>query len=101
MLRSSKDIGDLVAAKRQQRNMTQAELARRVGVRQATISDVENGKADIRVGTLFAILNALDIGLMTDEHMMRMDRVVGLSSITGSRPAIDIDDHLERIRQRK
>lgn len=97
MLRSIKDIGDLVAAKRQQRNMTQAELARRVGVRQATISDVENGKADIRVGTLFAILNVLDVRLMTDEHMMRTDRDFRPTS----RPLVDIDDHLDRLRNRK
>lgn len=97
MLRSIKDIGDLIAAKRQQRNMTQADLARRVGVRQATISDIENGNADPRVGTLFAILNVLDVRLMTDEHMMRTDRDLR----PPSRPMVDIDEHIARFRRPK
>lgn len=101
MLRSIKDIGELIAARRQRRNMTQAALARQVGVRQATISDIENGNADPRVGTLFAILNALDIGLMTDEHMMRTHQDIGLSNVISSRPYVDIDEHLDRLRKRK
>ncbi|WP_025409135.1 helix-turn-helix domain-containing protein [Gemmatirosa kalamazoonensis] len=45
---------------REQRELTQLELAERVGVRQATISDLETGRAKtLRLTLLDALCNAL------------------------------------------
>lgn len=46
---------------REARTLTQAQLAERVGVRQATISDLETGKAKVlRLALLAALCAALD-----------------------------------------
>jgi len=41
------DMGERLRLKRVELGMTQRELARRVGVRLATISDLERGKRDM------------------------------------------------------
>lgn len=58
-------VGQRVQAQRKQRGLAQGELARLVHVRQATISDLENGQsAGLRAKTLYDIARAL--GATTD-----------------------------------
>ena len=51
--------GQLVEDARKKANITQAELARRIGSDRAYISRVENGKIEPKVSTFYRIMNAI------------------------------------------
>ncbi len=57
----SKEIGGKVSALRGKLDMTATELARRVGISQAQISRLENGKQGFRSYTLNRIAKALGV----------------------------------------
>ena len=57
----SKVIGAKIAGLRETLEMTTTELARRVGISQAQISRLENGKQGFRSGTLARIAEALGV----------------------------------------
>ena len=57
----SKVIGRKVSALRGKLNMSATELARRVGISQAQISRLENGKQGFRSNTLNRIAKALSV----------------------------------------
>lgn len=52
--------GDVVQRLRVEKAMSQADLADKAGVRQATVSNAENGK-NVRYATVGAIAGALDV----------------------------------------
>ncbi len=56
---TNRDIGARVSALRQERSMTTTELAQRVGISQAQISRLENGRQGFRSDTLFKIAKSL------------------------------------------
>ena len=58
---NSKAIGARMARLREERGMTTTALARRVGISQAQISRLENGKQGFRSGTLVRIAEALGV----------------------------------------
>ena len=53
-------MGELVRQAREDTGMSQAELARRIYRRRATISDIENGKSEVTISTLTLIAATLD-----------------------------------------
>lgn len=53
-------IGEMLKEERLQANLTQEELAGRIGAKKSYISRIENGKTDIQLSTLFKIF---EIGL--------------------------------------
>lgn len=53
------DMGKLIRRAREQAGMTQAELAERIPRRQASLSDIENGRMDIDAGTLVRLADIL------------------------------------------
>lgn len=57
------DIGNRLRALRSARNLSQRELARRVGLRNSTISLVESGRTNPTIGALKRILDGIPIGL--------------------------------------
>ncbi len=59
--RAPEQLGHAISRLRLARGMTQAELGRKAGLRQSTISDLESGKGRIR--TLTDALTALDLEL--------------------------------------
>ena len=63
-------IGHLLAATRERLGLSQAELARRLGVSGANLSRIENG-ADLRVSTLIDVARALQLEpmLVPKEHV--------------------------------
>ena len=69
---TSRDIGFRVMRVREGRGITMISLGRRVGVSQAQISRLENGKQGFRSGTLLKIAEALGIPpfflLMTEDE---------------------------------
>jgi len=54
-------VGARLHLERIRRGVSQTELARKTGIAQANLSNIENGKQDITVSTLLQICLALDI----------------------------------------
>lgn len=58
--RSAKHLGEMLRRVRRQKGFIQADLAKRAGLRQPTVSDLEKG-ANAKTDTLFKLLAALDL----------------------------------------
>ena len=98
-------IGSRLRANRNMRHLTLRELARRVGVSPSLISQIETGRSQPSVGTLYAIATELEVSvddLLFDGDDARGDRRpgarddLGTSSAgpvqrAGSRRAISLD----------
>jgi len=56
-------LANILKEKRRDRSLSQLEVGRLVGVRQATISKLENNPGTTRLDTLFRALSALGIDL--------------------------------------
>jgi transcriptional regulator with XRE-family HTH domain len=54
-------FGRRVRAVRRYRDITQEQLAERTGASRARLSDIEHGRINIRLDTLFRLSRALDI----------------------------------------
>ena len=63
LARSPRQIGNAIQRVRRQLNWSQRELGEKAGLWQETISKIENGNSDTKVGTLLAVLAALDLEL--------------------------------------
>lgn len=63
VIRSSKDFGAFIRRERQKLNMRQTDLAKAASVRQALISDLENGVGNAKLDTIIKILAALGLDL--------------------------------------
>lgn len=61
--RNARQLGEAIRRYRRQRGFTQAELARRSGHNQTTISDLERGRTGDRE-TLYGVLAALDLEIV-------------------------------------
>ena len=49
-------IGELIKEERKQANLTQEELAKKIGAKKSYISRIENGKTDIQLSTLYRLI---------------------------------------------
>ncbi|MFN4281611.1 MAG: helix-turn-helix transcriptional regulator [Alphaproteobacteria bacterium] len=58
--RTPKQIGNLIRRARKKRGWSQTELGAKAGLRQETISLIENGNPASKLETIFAVLAALD-----------------------------------------
>lgn len=56
-------IGEIIAEIRLDKNLTQRELAERVGTRQSYLARVEKGDVNFTIDTLFDITEALDVSV--------------------------------------
>lgn len=63
-IRSPNDIGPLLRALRTQHKLTQQDLSKFTGIKQQTISAIENGQQKPELSTLFAILSYLNLELV-------------------------------------
>lgn len=61
LVRSPKQLGSALRRFRRERKMTQTELASRAGLRQGTVSHVENGLETVKLNTVMDLLRALDL----------------------------------------
>jgi HTH-type transcriptional regulator / antitoxin HipB len=59
--RSPQQLGRLIQAHRQRRNLTQTQLAALAGQRQEMISKIETGHDGVRLGAIYDLLAALDL----------------------------------------
>ncbi|WP_020398768.1 helix-turn-helix domain-containing protein [Kordiimonas gwangyangensis] len=61
LVRSAKDIGIALRRRRRKHNLTQAALAQRAGLRQSTVSQVENGLETVKLSTIIELMRVLDL----------------------------------------
>ncbi len=62
-VRSPEQLGNSIRRIRKLKNLSQAELAKKAGVTQVTVSRTERGGAKVEVGTLLLIFAALSVDL--------------------------------------
>lgn len=55
----NQQLGEKIARERKKRDMTQEDLAAKIGVQTATISNIERGETDTSVYTVHKIAEAL------------------------------------------
>jgi HTH-type transcriptional regulator/antitoxin HipB len=63
IVRQPIQLGNLVRERRKALGLTQAALADKVGLRQATISQIETGSNSTRIDTLLRVIAMLDMDL--------------------------------------
>ena len=63
LARSAKQIGNEIRRQRKRLGMTQGALGEKVGLRQATISQIESGQPGTKLDTILSVLAALDMEL--------------------------------------
>jgi HTH-type transcriptional regulator/antitoxin HipB len=66
--RTASQIGAIIRRERRNAGLTQAELGKRIGLRQATISKLEAGEPATRVSTLLDALTALGLEIVIDKR---------------------------------
>ncbi len=49
-------IGEMIKEERKHANLTQEQLAEKIGAKKSYISRIENGKSDIQISTLFKLI---------------------------------------------
>lgn len=59
--RDPKQIGAVIRRARKRCDITQKQLGSKAGLRQETVSLIENGNPATRIETLLAVLSALDL----------------------------------------
>ncbi|MBM4409866.1 MAG: helix-turn-helix transcriptional regulator [Chloroflexi bacterium] len=57
------DVGVNIREWRLRRELSQADVARRAGITQASLSNYENGKRDMPLSTLMGVASALNVSL--------------------------------------
>ncbi len=73
-IRNNKDFGAYIRQTRKRRNFRQIDLAKAASVRQAFISDLENGVTSARLDMVFKVLAALKLDLsITDRKKADFD----------------------------
>jgi len=66
--RTAKQIGAILRRERKQRSLTQEALGKQIGLRQATISNLEAGSPATRLQTLFDALAALEVEIVVERR---------------------------------
>lgn len=83
-IRSSQDLGNLVAEARRQRQLTQRQVAKEIGVTQAWISKVERGQSKAWIGNVLRLAAFLDITLVGE---------IGSPSKVGTEPGAQANSY--------
>lgn len=68
LARSPDQLGAILQRQRNLKGLTQKQLASRLGMRQATISQLESGLTGARLSTLMDVLAALDLELVIGQR---------------------------------
>ena len=61
LARNAKQIGNAIRSERKRKSLSQKQLASMAGLRQASISGLENGIANTKLQTLLLVLAALGL----------------------------------------
>ncbi len=63
VIRNNKELGEAIRRARLRQNLVQVDLARKASVRQALISELENGATTAKLDTVLKVLAALKLDL--------------------------------------
>jgi len=63
IIRNNKELGEAIRQARLRQNLVQVDLARKASVRQALISELENGTTTANLDTVLKVLAALKMDL--------------------------------------
>ncbi len=63
VIRSNNDLGAAMRLARKSMNLRQVDVAQKASVRQALVSDLENGATASKLDTVIRVLSALDLDL--------------------------------------
>lgn len=98
----AQDIAERLKEARQAKGLSQRALSKLVGVPQAQLSRIEAGSVDLRLSSLIAIANALDmeISLVPRKAMPAVQSIIRQTSAVNSsagisdapRPAYSLDE---------
>ena len=67
IITSSSQIGEILRSRRKARRVSQAQLAKKLGVSQSRLSAIEGGTAALTVDRLIALANVLDLQLVVQD----------------------------------
>ncbi len=87
-------LREQIIQERKMQGMTQSDLAEKVGIRQATISDFEKGKSNLRFDILEKIINTLSINIMDtiERRKYQLQKSEELAKILIEKGVEDIDN---------
>lgn len=93
-IRDTASLADVLKTARLDRKLSQAELARKLGLRQRQISDLERATTDPRLSTITNVARALELDLMlVPRHLISAVNALQRSgSEAGKRPLYALDD---------
>ena len=63
VIRNNKDLGEAIRLARKNQDLRQVDVAQKASVRQALVSDLENGATTAKLDTVIRVLAALDMDL--------------------------------------
>lgn len=63
VIRNNNDLGEAIRQARKTKNLRQIDVAQRASVRQALVSELENGATKAKLDTIIRVLAALDMDL--------------------------------------
>jgi HTH-type transcriptional regulator / antitoxin HipB len=63
VIRSNNDLGAAIRQARKSKNLRQVDVAQKASVRQALVSDIENGATTAKLDSVIRLLAALDLDL--------------------------------------
>lgn len=80
LARSPEQLGNAIRRARKKRGMSQSELGEKAGLRQETISLIENGNSAAKLETILAVLAVLNLELQIHSRMNKVTMAaMGLS----------------------
>ena len=62
-IRNNKELGKIIRLVRKNKKMRQIDVAKKASVRQALVSELENGATSAKIDTIIKVLAALDMDL--------------------------------------
>ena len=63
VIRNNKDLGEAIRLARKTKDFRQVDVAQKASVRQALVSELENGATTAKLDTVIRVLAALDMDL--------------------------------------
>ncbi len=63
VIRNTKELGEAIRQARKNKDLRQVDVAQRASVRQALVSELENGATTAKLDTVVRVLAALDLDL--------------------------------------
>lgn len=93
LIRDYRSIAETLKLARQSRQLSQAELAHKVGFRQRQISDLERATIDPRLSTIQNVARALELELMLIPRQLieTVDAILNPKGQAGKRPLYALD----------